>query len=148
MRYKYRAWHKLKKQMVSHHEIEYIDFRDGHICHRIYIGDGEATEDIITGSIEGYELMQWTGLKGMGDVDVYEGDIVRCKLGCPHVVEWVEDHGGTYIGGMPTFYLSGLNPGYAWTGAEEVIGNIYENPELIGRQATDSTEILSESEAE
>jgi hypothetical protein len=36
-----------------------------------------------------------------------------------------------YVGGMPAWYLSGLSEGYAWTGEEEVIGNIYDNPELL-----------------
>ncbi|WP_238143755.1 YopX family protein, partial [Streptococcus suis] len=35
------------------------------------------------------------------------------------------------IGGMPAIYLSDIRDGYAWTEDEEVIGNIYENPELV-----------------
>ncbi|EPM8082528.1 YopX family protein [Enterococcus faecium] len=76
-------------------------------------------------------LMQSTGLKDKYGVDVYQGDIIRCASGCPHEVIWLEEYGGTFIGGMPAWYLSGLNSGYAWTGKEEVIGNIYENPELL-----------------
>ncbi|MTV43620.1 YopX family protein, partial [Streptococcus pneumoniae] len=37
----------------------------------------------------------------------------------------------TYIGGMPAVYLKGLLSGYVWTEDEEIIGNIYENPELL-----------------
>ena len=77
------------------------------------------------------ELMQATGLKDKNGVDVYQGDIIKCTSGCPHEVIWLEEYGGTFIGGMPAWYLSGLNNGYAWTGKEEVIGNIYENPELL-----------------
>ena len=39
---------------------------------------------------------------------------------------WVQEHGGTFIGGMPAIYLSDLMPGYAWTGEEEIIGNIHD----------------------
>ncbi|HGK0074630.1 TPA: YopX family protein, partial [Streptococcus pneumoniae] len=35
------------------------------------------------------------------------------------------------IGGMPSIYLKGLLSGYAWTEDEEIIGNVYENPELL-----------------
>jgi hypothetical protein len=79
-------------------------------------------------------IMQFTGLKAKKGADVYEGDIVKCTSGCPHVVEWREEIGGAYIGGMPGWYLSDLltgnGNGYAWMGTEEVIGNVYENPEL------------------
>ena len=77
------------------------------------------------------ELMQSTGLKDKNGVDVYQGDIIRCTSGCLHEVIWLEEYGGTFIGGMPAWYLSGLRNGYSWTGREEVIGNIYENPELM-----------------
>lgn len=82
-------------------------------------------------------LMQYTGLKDKNGKEVYEGDIVLCERDerCPHEVIWAEDNGGTFFGGMPGFNLSGLKrncgSGYAWSGDEEVIGNIYENPELL-----------------
>lgn len=42
-----------------------------------------------------------------------------------------KEYGGTFIGGMPAVYLKGLSEGYAWTGYEEIIGNVYENKELL-----------------
>ena len=42
-----------------------------------------------------------------------------------------KEYGGSYIGGMPAIYLKGLLSGYAWTEDEEIIGNVYENPELL-----------------
>ncbi|MGH1804809.1 YopX family protein [Enterococcus gallinarum] len=77
------------------------------------------------------ELMQSTGLKDKNGVEVFQGDIVRCTRGCPHEVVWLQEYAGMYVGGMPAWYLSGLSEGYAWTGEEEIIGNIYENPELL-----------------
>ena len=78
-----------------------------------------------------YELMQYTGLKDKAGKEVYEGDIVNCTKGCPHEIIWNEEYAGTYIGGLPAWNLSGLNVGYAWTGQEEIIGNKFENPELL-----------------
>ena len=54
-----------------------------------------------------------------------------CTRGCLHEVYIEKEYGGTYIGGMPAVYLKDLREGYAWTEHEEIIGNIYENPELL-----------------
>lgn len=116
---KLRAWDKQDERM-SYGEVEYFDdsinYRFDHFC---------------TGADEDVEFMQSTGLKDKNGTEVYEGDIVKCSRGCPHLIYWEKELGGTYIGGMPAWYLSGLNEGYAWIGTEEIIGNIYENPELL-----------------
>ncbi|WP_251844255.1 YopX family protein [Enterococcus durans] len=124
---RYRVWDKQTERM---HIVSGIDFNDGlvssvNIWHEGWPWILEPDEIV---------LMQSTGLKDKDGVDVYQGDIIRCTRGCPHEVIWLEEYGGTFFGGMPAWYLSGLSNGYAWTGREEVIGNIYENSELLEEQ--------------
>lgn len=76
-------------------------------------------------------ICQYTGLTDKNGNKVFIGDIVRCSRGCAHEVIWLEEYGGTYVGGMPAIYLSRLNNGYAWTNSEEVIGNIFDNKDLL-----------------
>ncbi|HEU6925041.1 TPA: hypothetical protein VV510_002081 [Streptococcus pneumoniae] len=76
-------------------------------------------------------IMQSTGLKDKNGKEVFIGDIVKCTRGCLHEVYLEKEYGGTYIGGMPAVYLKGFGDGYAWTEYEEIIGNVYENPELL-----------------
>jgi len=76
-------------------------------------------------------IMQSTGLKDKNGKEVSEGDIVLCSLGCPHKVIWMEEAPNNNLGGMPGFYLSDLRAGYSWMGTEKIIGNIYENPDLL-----------------
>lgn len=73
---------------------------------------------------------QYTGLIDKNGKKVFIGDIVRCSCGCPHEVIWADEYVGKYLGGMPAVYLSRLTPGYAWSGSEEVIGNIHDKEEM------------------
>lgn len=103
--------------------------------HVIYADDGSVAEvcdlELVEFVVKNVKLEQFTGLHDKNGKEVYEGDIVTCSEGCPHKIIWVEGLGGTFFGGMPAWYLSGLNEGYSWTEDEEVIGNVHENPELI-----------------
>lgn len=76
-------------------------------------------------------LMQSTGLFDKNGQEVFVGDIIKCTRGCPHEVYLEKEYGGTFVGGMPAVYLKGLLSGYAWTGDEEIIGNVYQNHELL-----------------
>lgn len=95
----------------------------------------EANEQYITiGSwcpVNPDTLGQSTGLKDKNGKEVFVGDIIKCTRGCLHEVYIEKEYGGTYFGGMPAVYLKDLREGYAWTEDEEIIGNVYENPELL-----------------
>ena len=90
-------------------------------------GDDEYSGSIIDDAI----LMQSTGLKDKNGKEVFVGDIIKCTRGCLHEVYIEKEYGGTYFGGMPAVYLKDLREGYVWTEHEEIMGNIYENKELL-----------------
>ncbi|MBZ4301825.1 YopX family protein [Streptococcus pneumoniae] len=130
---KFRVWVKIGKRMVFSDDILAIDYENKKIVtQQVYFESGLAVErDIYCYDFDEIELMQSTGLKDKNEKEVFVGDIIKCTKGCPHEVYLEKEYGGTYIGGMPAVYLKGLLSGYVWTEDEEIIGNIYENPELL-----------------
>ena len=127
---KFRAWDVLAEEMID--EILMISFvrkeiigkfRNGSTSVPLKFEDERNGEDVI--------LMQSTGLKDRNGKEVFVGDIIKCTRGCLHEVYIEKEYGGTYFGGMPAVYLKDLREGYAWTEHEEIIGNIYENRELL-----------------
>lgn len=130
---RYRAWIKTEKRMFFSDDILAIDYENEEIVtQQIYFENGLPDDrDIYCYDFDEIEFMQSTGLKDKNGKEVFIGDIVKCTRGCPHEVYLEKEYGGTYIGGMPAIYLKGLLSGYAWTEDEEIIGNIYENPELL-----------------
>ncbi|WP_240078113.1 YopX family protein [Enterococcus gallinarum] len=79
------------------------------------------------------ELMQSTGLKDKNGVEIYEGDVVEW-LGHRGIVEFVLNNQQTMIIGA-SGYITDLD--YSTDFNTEVIGNIHENPKILG-QANES----------
>lgn len=128
---RYRAWHKTWEDMCKVKRIRFND--DGNVT-RVLVKGRELVKGVNFGSdtrLDEIELMQSTGLFDKNGKEVFVGDIIKCTRGCLHEVYIEKEYGGTYIGGMPAIYLKGIREGYAWTGDEEIIGNVYENPELL-----------------
>jgi len=82
------------------------------------------------------EFVQYTGLKDKNGKEIYEGDIVRDYNGNILQVQWAycwARYMMTYDGVTCQYYLEDYN----WNKPDclsknmEVIGNIYENPELL-----------------
>lgn len=86
-------------------------------------------------------LMQYTGLKDKNGVEIYEGDILRTKnYGShpPQIWEVVWSPNNTYFTGFGykarNGIINSLSQAFTVTRDMEVIGNIYENPELLEAQ--------------
>lgn len=122
---KFRAWHKTWEEMGKVKRIRFDD--DGIVTTVLFKGKELGVNE----KIDELELMQSTGLYDKNGKEVFVGDIIKCTRGCPHEVYLEKEYAGTFVGGMPAIYLKGIREGYAWTGAEEILGNIYENPELL-----------------
>jgi len=118
---RFRAWDSKNHQMF---DVTKIDFRrDDRYGYRLGISD---IPEFFTYRQE-ITLMQFTGLQDSKGVDIYESDIYhQGDINILYVVEWI-DSGlkGRQLGNQST---AGLDH---WRSKTVVIGNIYENPELL-----------------
>jgi uncharacterized phage protein (TIGR01671 family) len=124
---KFRAWDVSSSTMD--YELTRLDFRAGYRQHEPAAFDETGVQ------IPSFHLMQFTGLHVNGK-DVYEGDVVVCQggydypegqSGCedPCVVKFEE---GQWVCECPS--CGEVTPLYEYD-LRDVIGNIYENPELL-----------------
>ena len=132
---KFRAWDKKRKVMFK---VRAIDMDDSGRCGQ-RIEDGEPLRFIDRKDVE---LMQYTGLKDSHGIEIYEGDVVKIiDENYTSLIMW--EHGAWCIY-HPYRKHFDINCGFTeerehigfgyWTKKAlkntEVIGNIYENPEL------------------
>ena len=136
---KFRAWDKKEKRMTylgrDGEDILYFD--NAVYWTRNHDGDGYVVSDFV--------LMQYTGLKDKSGKEIYEGDVVKVTSGHCYEVKFGEyklvgekeassgemyDWEETACG----WYIEGDISNQILAGWMEVIGNIYENPELLEKQ--------------
>ena len=145
---KFRAWYKYGKKMVDLYKIT-----------PLAVADHNGTLDgLFLPFDNNMILMQFTGLKDKNGKEIYEGDVVilRCHVSAGYYEDRydidMDFTGGVVI--LPSMGACiknpiwvdnmddrhGKNQGYKNIRGyrSEVIGNIYENPELISPK-TDST---------
>lgn len=76
---------------------------------------------------------QYTGLKDRNGVEIYDGDIVISGMtGAIYLIFWSEELFGWYK--KPVNTDSNNRPIYQDESSSRVIGNIYQNPELLESQ--------------
>lgn len=114
---KFRAWDKVNKEMLK---IDIIDFYSEEIM---------VLEDDSTMKFSDVVLMQSTGLFDKNGVEIFDGDIVRnIHTGSVGRVNWCVHNTGFF------YYVEKDKKDYTVFRAKynlEVIGNVYENKELI-----------------
>ena len=123
---KFRAWDKEKKIIGN---VLGID-----ILHKEIFFSNENVDCYEHTDFKDIELMQYTGLKDKNNKEIYEGDIV--KLRTNHgigVVKNYDEWGAFVVEYIKPRPLAVLGTNY-YKEDIEVIGNIYENPELLGEK--------------
>ena len=129
---RYRVWLKIGKRMVFSDDILDIDYENKEIVtQQVYFENGLPDDrDVYCYDLDEIELMQSTGLKDRNSVEIFEGDIVKMAKDVysePTYYEVVRHYGGAY---RLESKQHGCELWLRHTDCE-VVGNIYENPELL-----------------
>jgi uncharacterized phage protein (TIGR01671 family) len=116
---KFRAWDKIKKKMYEAYSVT-----NGEMC-----VDINFTNECENGSRIDLEWMQFTGLHDKNGKEIYEGDLMRNFDNSISLVEYKEIEASD----------DATAPGVGFQFSQEpfnieVIGNIYENPELLNQE--------------
>ena len=141
----FRAWDRINKRMVHVWSIHWKAW-DRNVCdqipfNKIEVEGDDGTYDLIEGE---FDLMQYTGIRDVNGREIYEGDIVECdsiimSTSDAQVVEYGMQGVDAFVGygwNLWDFYDEDEEGNYEYNDKRlregtEVIGNIYENSELL-----------------
>jgi len=114
---KFRAWNEKEKKMIPHNRLFRLD-----------TSNELPFLPLLEKYNDDYQVMQFTGLKDRNGKEIYEGDIVDTNGGRGEVI-WNEELAAWGVKQMVSDH-TWIDRLCDWTD-EEVIGNIYENPDYL-----------------
>lgn len=123
---KFRAWDDLNKKWLLGYELPNLG---GFSMMGETMAFGEYSQMLNSFSLEDWDnikIMQFTGLKDKNGKDIYEGDVIKNERQWGVIVYKAPAFEVTVSADQSSLYTK------EWIEACEVIGNIYENPELLG----------------
>ena len=123
---KYRVWDKELQTML---DVSLIDFKKG-----VLVGEHWKFGETNFMNFDEIKLMQSTGLKDKNGQEIFEGDVVRQVRTQPTTENEIIIGVVTMIEGAWLIMNDGEQlASYLWseTDINEIIGNIYENSELL-----------------
>ena len=136
---RFRAWIKKQKAIVKTSDIVSIDFEDEMVeIQNVYFVDGlPDSRDLETYRFDEIKLMQSTGLKDKNGKEIFEGDIIAIEVDDTEAPINAKIFQNSKIG-MLMFHVFEDNEDVPMVELLEdnsvafaVIGNIYENKELL-----------------
>lgn len=139
---RYRAWIKTEKRMFLSDDILNIDYENKEIVtQQVYFKNGLPDDrDIYFYDFDEIVLMQSTGLKDKNGKEIFEGDVVKryrspfFKAKWEYQIETVLKEKASLLLGREfgkNFGTIPFDSPFAKSDLLEVIGTIYENPELL-----------------